>query len=84
MWVGSGITALLFTVGKFLIGLYLGQAAVASSYGAAGSLIIILLWIFYSAQILFFGAEFIQVFARRFGTHQAQPLPPHRAPVANR
>jgi len=84
VWVGAGITALLFTVGKFLIGLYLGQAAVASSYGAAGSLIIILLWTFYSAQILFFGAEFTQVFARRHGTHQAPPLPAHRAPVANR
>ncbi len=75
MWVGAGITSLLFTLGKFLIGLYLGQAAVASSYGAAGSLIIILLWTFYSAQILFFGAEFTQVFAKRFGTHQRNPYP---------
>jgi membrane protein len=69
--VGAGLTALLFTVGKFLIGLYLGQAAVASSYGAAGSLVIILLWTFYSAQILFFGAEFTHVFAKRYGTHRA-------------
>ncbi|MEP6670842.1 MAG: YihY/virulence factor BrkB family protein [Chthoniobacter sp.] len=89
VWVGAGITALLFTLGKFLIGLYLGQAAVASSYGAAGSLIIILLWTFYSAQILFFGAEFTQVFARRYGTHQGElaptptvSIPPRRASVA--
>jgi membrane protein len=73
VWVGAGLTATLFTVGKFLIGLYLGQAAVASSYGAAGSLIIILLWTFYSSQILFFGAEFTRVFARRFGTRQGTP-----------
>lgn len=70
VWVGAALTSVLFTVGKFLIGLYLGQAAVASSYGAAGSLIIILLWTFYSSQILFFGAEFTHVFAHRFGTRQ--------------
>lgn len=74
VWVGAVLTAALFTVGKFLIGLYLGQAAVASSYGAAGSLIIILLWTFYSSQILFFGAEFTRVFAHRFGTRQGKAL----------
>lgn len=73
VWVGAGLTAVLFTAGKFLIGLYLGQAAVASSYGAAGSLIIILLWAFYSSQILFFGAEFTRVFTHRFGTRQGTP-----------
>lgn len=68
VWLGAAVTALLFTIGKELIGLYLGRAAVGSTYGAAGSLVIILLWVFYSAQILFFGAEFTQVYANRFGS----------------
>ncbi|GAB4534141.1 MAG: YihY/virulence factor BrkB family protein [Pleurocapsa sp.] len=65
--VGSIITALLFTLGKFLIGLYLGQGSLGSAYGAAGSLIVFLAWVFYSAQILLFGAEFTQVYARKYG-----------------
>jgi membrane protein len=68
VWLGAAVTALLFTVGKELIGLYLGRAAVGSTYGAAGSLVIILLWVFYSAQILFLGAEFTQVYANRHGS----------------
>ena len=68
VWLGAAVTALLFSVGKLLIGLYLGRSSVASVYGAAGSLVIILLWIYYSAQILFFGAEFTQVYANRFGS----------------
>jgi len=64
---GATVTALLFTVGKFAIGLYLGRAAVGSAYGAAGSLAIVLLWVYYSAQILLLGAEFTQVWARRHG-----------------
>lgn len=68
VWIGAAVTALLFTIGKFLIGLYLGQSAVSSSYGAAGALVVILVWIYYSAQILFFGAEFTQVYAKRFGS----------------
>jgi membrane protein len=71
VWVGALITALLFNVGKSLIGLYLGNSAVASVYGAAGSLIVLLLWVYYSAQILFLGAEFTQVYARRFGSQAA-------------
>lgn len=67
LWTGAGVTALLFTIGKYLIGLYLGSSGVTSTYGAAGSIIIILLWVFYSAQILLFGAEFTQVYARRYG-----------------
>jgi membrane protein len=58
----------LFSLGKFLIGLYLGNSAVASSFGAAGSLVLLLLWIYYSAQILFFGAEFTQVYANNYGS----------------
>lgn len=67
VWVGAIITALLFTLGKFLIGLYLGKGSLGSAYGAAGSLIIFLAWVFYSAQILLFGAEFTQVYARKYG-----------------
>src|SRR3989449_5455358 len=68
VWVGAAVTALLFTIGKSLIGLYLGRSTVASVYGAAGSLIVILLWIYYSAQVVFFGAEFTKVYSRRFGS----------------
>lgn len=67
VWIGALVTALLFTIGKFLIGLYLGKSSVASAYGAAGSVVIILVWVYYSAQILFLGAEFTQVYARRRG-----------------
>jgi membrane protein len=62
------VTALLFNIGKFLIGLYLAHGAMASSYGAAGALIIVLLWIYYSAQIFLLGAEFTKVYASRRGT----------------
>ena len=65
--VGAIITALLFTLGKFVIGLYLGRGSLGSAYGAAGSLVIFLAWVYYSAQILLFGAEFTQVYARKFG-----------------
>jgi membrane protein len=68
VWIGSFVTAVLFTIGKFLIGLYLSRSSISSAFGAAGSLVIILLWIYYSAQIFFFGAEFIQVFARHQGS----------------
>ncbi len=67
VWLGAFFTAMLFTIGKFLIGLYLGSSDIGSSYGAAGSIAIILFWVYYSSQILFFGAEFTQVYARRFG-----------------
>jgi membrane protein len=68
VWIGAALTALLFNIGKLLIGLYLGGGGVASSYGAAGSLIVVLLWVYYSAQILFFGAEFTQVYANKYGS----------------
>jgi membrane protein len=66
--IGALITALLFSIGKWLIGLYIGKSTFGSTYGAAGSLVVLLAWIYYSAQILFFGAEFTQVYARRFGS----------------
>jgi membrane protein len=68
--IGAVVTALLFTIGKSLIGLYIGSSSMASSYGAAGSLIIVLLWIYYSAQIFLFGAEFTKVYAAHRGSHQ--------------
>lgn len=68
VWIGAAITALLFTIGKLLLSLYLGYSSVASSYGAAGSLIVLLVWVYYTAQILMFGAEFTQVYARRYGS----------------
>ncbi len=68
VWIGAFFTAVLFSIGKMLIGLYLGSSAVSSSFGAAGSLVLLLLWIYYSAQILFFGAEFTQVYANQFGS----------------
>lgn len=64
VWVGAVTTAVLFVIGKFLIGLYLGKSSVASSYGAAGSLVLLLIWIYYSSLILFLGAEFTQVYSR--------------------
>jgi membrane protein len=67
VWVGAVFTALLFSIGKYLIGLYLGHSSVTSVYGAAGSVVVILLWVYYSSQILFFGAEFTQVWAKRYG-----------------
>jgi membrane protein len=67
VWLGATMTALLFTVGKFAIGMYLGRSSFASSYGVAGSLIVLLVWVYYSAQIVFFGAEFTQVYANRYG-----------------
>lgn len=68
VWVGAITTAVLFNIGKFAIGFYLGRGSIGSTYGAAGSLAILLAWVYYSAQILFFGAELTQVYARRFGS----------------
>jgi len=67
VWLGAFVTAILFSLGKMLIGIYLGNSAVASSFGAAGSLVLLLIWVYYSAQILFFGAEFTQVYANKYG-----------------
>jgi membrane protein len=67
VWIGANATAFLFTIGKFLLGLYLGRQSTSSAYGAAGSVIVILLWVYYASVILFFGAEFTQVYARRTG-----------------
>ena len=69
VWIGAGVTALLFLIGKGLIGLYIGGSGITTLYGAAASLVIVLLWIYYSAQIFLFGAEFSRAYARRYGSH---------------
>jgi membrane protein len=74
VWIGAGLTTLLFYLGKLLLGLYLAHAAAGSAYGAASSLITLLLWIFFSAQVLLFGAEFTQVYANSYGSH-VRPTP---------
>jgi YihY family inner membrane protein len=70
VWIGAAVTALLFTIGKFVIGLYLGSSIAVSSYGAAGALAILLLWVYYSAQIFLLGAEFTKAYADRHGELQ--------------
>ena len=81
VWTGALATAVLFTVGKFALGAYIGRGAVGSAYGAAGSLAIVLVWVYYSAQILLFGAELTQVYARQRGSWIARPLVPAAAPA---
>jgi membrane protein len=75
VWVGAGVTSLLFAIGKLLIGLYLGRSSVASSFGAAGSLVIVLLWVYYSAQIFLLGAEFTKAYSYSHGTRKGQAMP---------
>ena len=72
--IGASVTALLFTAGKYLIGLYLGKASFGSTYGAAGSLVIVLVWVYYSSQLFFLGAEFTKIYTRKFGSHLAAKL----------
>jgi membrane protein len=67
LWLGAAVTSLFFLLWKFRIGLYLGKSAVASAHGAGGSLVIIAVWVYYSAQMLLFGAEFIKVWTNRRG-----------------
>jgi membrane protein len=75
VWVGAAATSLLFTLGKIALGLYIGKSAVASSYGAAGSILVLLLWIYYSGLIFYFGAEFTKAYADRYGSrHKTKPM----------
>src|SRR5687768_11796359 len=76
VWVGAAVTAVLFTVGKFLISLYIGRSAVASSFGAAGSLVVVMIWVYYSAQIFLLGAEFTWVYAHSHGSRRGKPRQP--------
>jgi membrane protein len=70
VWVGAAVTSLLFIAGKSLIGLYIGRSGVTSVFGAAASLIVVLLWVYYSAQIFLFGAEFTWVYSHRYGSRR--------------
>ena len=87
VWQGALVTAVLFTIGKAVLGLYLGKAAVASAYGAAGSLVVVIMWVFYFAMIFYFGAEFTRVSSRAAGRSvvgsadrtAARPLQPSQA-----
>jgi membrane protein len=72
VWLGAVVTALLFTIGKFLIGLYIGKSGVASGFGAAGSLVVVFIWVYYSAQIFLLGAEFTWVYAKTLGSLRDQ------------
>lgn len=79
VWVGAAATALLFTIGKALIGLYIGRSSVTSAFGAAGSLVVVLLWVYYSAQVFLLGAEFTWVYAHHLGSHRGRaPEGPER------
>ena len=73
VWIGAFVTSMLFSIGKFVIGLYLGHSSVASSYGAAGSIVVLLVWVYYSAQIILLGAEFTRVYAQK--TNGRAPAP---------
>jgi len=72
VWVGAAVTSLLFWIGKYLIGLYIAKSAVASPFGAAGTLVVVIVWVYYSAQIFFLGAEFTRAYALRRGSRQAE------------
>jgi membrane protein len=80
VWVGAFVTALLFSLGRVLIGLYIGRSAVASGFGAAGSLVVVLVWVYYSAQVFLLGAEFTWVYAHQRGSRRGQPQPPPAPP----
>jgi len=70
VWVGAGVTAVLFTIGKVLIGLYLGKSDVASSFGAAGSLAVVMIWVYYASQIFLFGAELTRAYSENHGSRR--------------
>jgi membrane protein len=75
VWIGAAVTALLFAIGKFLIGLYIGRSGIASGFGAAGSFVVLLVWVYYSTQIFLLGAEFTWVYAHEYGSRRGKPRP---------
>lgn len=83
VWLGAIVTSVLFSIGKFLIGLYIGKSGVASGYGAAGSLVVLLVWVYYSAQIFLLGAEFTWLYANRYGSRRHEPEPAPGGPPAS-
>ena len=83
VWTGAAVTALLFTIGKGLIGLYLGKSSLASGFGAAGSIVVLIAWVYYSAQIFLFGAEYTWVYSNRHGSRVPLPTAGGAPAVAN-
>jgi membrane protein len=79
VWVGAAVTSMLLLAGKLLIGIYIGRSGISTAFGAAASLIVVLLWVYYSAQIFLFGAEFTWAYCHKFGSRKGQPMPlaPH-------
>lgn len=75
VWIGAAVTALLFAIGKFLIGLYIGRSGIASGFGAAGSFVVLLVWVYYSTQIFLLGAEFTWVYTHEYGSRQGTARP---------
>ena len=75
-WIGAAVTALLFTIGKLMIGVFIGKTGVTSVFGAAASLAVVLIWVYYSAQIFLMGAEFTWVYAHTFGSLKEQRMAP--------
>ncbi len=75
VWIGAAFTSVLFVAGKYLIGVYIGRTGISSAFGAAASLVVVLLWVYYSAQIFLFGAEFTWVYSHRFGSRKGVPRP---------
>ena len=73
VWIGAATTSLLFTAGKLLIGVYIGRSGIASGFGAAASLVVVLVWVYYSAQIFLLGAEFTRAYAHKFGSRRNLP-----------
>ncbi len=84
VWTGAAVTALLFTIGKVLIGLYLGKSSLASGFGAAGSLVVLLVWVYYSAQIFLLGAEYTWAYAQQHGSRAQKPAPADAPAVPRR
>jgi membrane protein len=75
VWVGAAVTSFLFAVGKLGLGIYIGKGAIGSSYGAAGSILVLLLWVYYSGLIFYFGAEFTKAYADRCGSRKKDGKP---------
>ena len=82
VWIGAAATSLLFTIGKYIIGLYIGSSGIASGFGAAASLIVVMVWVYYSAQIFLLGAEFTWVYAGKFGSRKGDSTPAGAVPHA--
>ena len=83
VWVGAAATSVLFSIGKLLIGLYIGRSGVTSAFGAAGSLVLVMVWVDYSSQIFLLGAEFTWVYAHRYGSRRGQ-TPMHKPELLQR